>query len=160
MDIDLLLAMNLRLQQHVNGVNPAELYGDQRAAYVRDMILALDNELHAEMLSAMGWKPWATSRHFSRDEYLHEAIDALFFLCKLILVANPQAGEVERIFREKFNRNWERYAKEYDGVAGKCPGCGRDLSDLKAIDATYTSVTLTSGLTYCSSKCAIQGSPS
>lgn len=116
------------LQTKSFGVDPSSMSDADRARYIIDMNLALQDELH-EALSEVGWKPWAKSRHFHRDAYVGELVDALHFLVNLFLVAGCDANEVAAKYQEKANRNAQRQAAGYDGVSGKCVACGRALDD-------------------------------
>jgi dimeric dUTPase (all-alpha-NTP-PPase superfamily) len=110
------------------GVDPGSMSDDTRARYIIDMNLALQDELH-EALAEVGWKPWAKSRHFNRDAYVGELVDALHFLVNLFLVADCDATEVAAKYQEKADRNARRQAVGYDGVSDKCRSCGRALDD-------------------------------
>jgi hypothetical protein len=101
---------------------------------VRWNVLALEDELH-EMLGEVGWKPWATSRHFNRQQYLGELVDAFHFLMNLILVARGEeqstkelGAEFSRLYKQKRIVNMRRQEKGYDGVSEKC-SCGRAVED-------------------------------
>jgi dimeric dUTPase (all-alpha-NTP-PPase superfamily) len=124
----LMMATQTDLQRKSYGADPADLAGDERAQYIRDMMLALEDELH-EALAEVGWKPWATSRHLNRDAYLGEMVDAWHFFMNLLRVAKIEPAELFAGYMEKAARNAKRQADGYDGVAGKCPGCGRALDD-------------------------------
>lgn len=52
------------------GKDPLEMVGEERAQYLRDMTLALTEELH-ELLRENSWKPW----HKGRDGYGSPRID-------------------------------------------------------------------------------------
>lgn len=116
------------LQTRSFGVDPSTLNENERVRYVIDMNMALQDELH-EALGEIGWKPWATSRHFNRDAYVGELIDALHFLVNLFLVAGADADEVHKLYLAKANKNARRQQDGYDGLSGKCKVCGRALDD-------------------------------
>lgn len=126
--LDILFERQKALQVKHMGGNPAELPDDQAITFIKDMTLALTDELH-EALAETGWKPWATSRHINRDAYVGELVDAMHFLINLFLVVDATADEVFARYVEKNVRNAERQQEGYDGLAGKCPGCGRALDD-------------------------------
>jgi dUTPase len=107
---------------------PGELTGDDRADYIRTMVLAATDELH-EAMNEVGWKPWATSRHVNRDAYVSELIDVLLFWFNLCLVANVSADEIHAGYIKAFEKSISRQAEGYDGVVGKCPRCHRDYDD-------------------------------
>lgn len=124
----LIFEKQLELQTKSYGVDPSTLEGEDRRRYIVDMSIALADELH-EALNETGWKPWATSRHFNRGAYLDELIDVLHFLVNLMLVANTNATEITGRYLEKNARNAARQQAGYDGITGKCSGCGRALDD-------------------------------
>lgn len=116
------------LQRKAYGGSPRRLTGEERVQYIKDMTLALTDELH-EALQEVGWKPWATSRHLNRDAYVSELIDAWHFLMNLFLVAGVTPSEFFVLYMQKADRNQERQDEGYDGIAGKCPICRRALDD-------------------------------
>lgn len=116
------------LQMKSYGTDPGQLEGEDRRRFIVDMYTALVDELH-EALNETGWKPWATSRHFNRDAYVDELVDALHFLVNLFLVADVEPEEVAERYVRKNQRNAERQKAGYDGVTGKCAVCGRALDD-------------------------------
>lgn len=116
------------LQVKSYGHDPGRLEQDDKIDYIRWNVLALEDELH-EALGEVGWKPWATSRHINRAAYVGELVDALHFLVNLFLAVDAGADEVLQRYLEKREKNIARMAAGYDGVTGKCPGCGRDLAD-------------------------------
>lgn len=124
----LIFEKQLELQTKSYGVDPSTLEGEDRRRYIVDMSIALADELH-EALNETGWKPWATSQHFNRGAYLDELIDVLHFLVNLMLVANTNATEITGRYLEKNARNAARQQAGYDGITGKCTGCGRALDD-------------------------------
>jgi len=123
-----IFARQRELQTRSFGVDPASLDENERVRYVIDMNMALQDELH-EALGEIGWKPWATSRHFNRDAYVGELIDALHFLVNLFLVAGADADEVHNLYLAKANKNARRQQDGYDGLTGKCRVCARALDD-------------------------------
>ena len=92
-----------------------EINGEERATFVRDTVLACCHELH-EALDEIGWKPWATSRHFNRQAYLEELIDAFHFLMSLWLTAQGTTEEWQRMYFEKWRENRRRQQDGYTGV--------------------------------------------
>ena len=119
------------LQQQIPplGRTPYDLRGEERIQFFKDQILALENELHAEVLGEMGWKPWATSRHFNREAVAHELIDVFHFFLNLCMAAEMGPAEFYRLYMEKNEINRRRQTNGYDGVEGKCKDCGRALDD-------------------------------
>jgi dimeric dUTPase (all-alpha-NTP-PPase superfamily) len=126
--LDLIFEKQKALQVRSYGGDPAELPDEERIAYVRNMTLALEDELH-EALAETGWKPWATSRHINREAYVGELVDALHFLVNLFLVVGAGADEVHARYIEKSTRNAKRQSDGYDGLAGKCTSCRAALDD-------------------------------
>lgn len=116
------------LQKKHYGVDVTKLTEEERAQYIRDMSLALTDELH-EALNEVGWKPWATSRHINRQAYLGELIDVLHFWANLVLVVNTSEEELTAMYFAKADKNAKRQLAGYDGVSGKCTTCGRAFDD-------------------------------
>lgn len=116
------------LQKKYYGVDVTKLTEEERAQYIRDMSLALTDELH-EALNEVGWKPWATSRHVNRQAYLGELIDVLHFWANLVLVTNTNEEELVEMYFAKADKNAKRQLAGYDGVEGKCTTCGRAFDD-------------------------------
>lgn len=110
------------------GADPMTLEGEERVQYIKDMVLAATDELH-EALGEVGWKPWATSRHVNDEALKGELIDLLHFVINLMLVAHLTPEEIHHRYFVKAARNKQRQAEGYDGVSGKCSGCGRALDD-------------------------------
>src|SRR5580765_565598 len=128
-----LLQRQWELQAYLK-TDPFIMTEDLRIRYIRDMILALENELHAEVLQEVGWKPWATKRFINTDAYLGELIDVFHFWMNLVLASGltPQTlgPKLAAMYEEKRQRNFVRHANgDYDGVTGKCWSCRRDLGD-------------------------------
>lgn len=121
-----------RRSYNIDPVTELSEYPEIRAAYIRDNVLSLTDELH-EALGEVGWKPWATSRHLNEDAYLAELVDAWHFMMNLLLATGIPPEELARKFImkyfEKAERNATRQVRGYDGVTGKCPGCHRALDD-------------------------------
>lgn len=126
--LQMILNAQKNLQKNSYGIDVTELSPEQRAQYVRDMSLALTDELH-EALNETGWKPWATSRHFNRDAFVGEMIDVLHFWCNLVLVAGVTEEEIANAYFAKANKNAKRQSDGYNGVDGKCKSCGRAFDD-------------------------------
>lgn len=116
------------LQISAYGADPAQLPHDLKITFIKDMVMALEDELH-EALGEVGWKPWATSRHINREAYVSELVDAWHFLMNLLLVAGVTGEEFYLKYLEKAKRNAQRQAEGYDGLTGKCYRCRRALDD-------------------------------
>lgn len=110
------------------GANPAELEGEDKIQFFKDMKLALQDELH-EALQEMGWKPWATSKHFNTEAVQGELVDAFHFFMNLCIVSGLTPGQLFEKYLAKRTKNQKRQVAGYDGVSTKCPGCKRALDD-------------------------------
>lgn len=126
--LQMILDRQRELQKKHYGVDVTQFNEEQRAQYIRDMSLALTDELH-EALNESGWKPWATSRHLNRQAYLGELIDVLHFWCNLVLITNASQEELVNMYFAKADKNAKRQLDGYDGVEGKCTTCGRAFDD-------------------------------
>lgn len=128
-----------------------------RVVYVKDMALALADELH-EFLGEIGWKPWATSRHIHEEAAKGELVDLFHFFMNLCLAVNMTPQELYLKYLEKRGVNIARADEGYDGVTGKCPGCKRDFGDIdrarKNTAVASFRVTTEDGTVYCSKLCA------
>lgn len=103
----------------------------QRADYVKDQILSLTSELH-EALGEIGWKSWATSRHFNTDEFFEELIDALCFLMNLFLATGVPVDHLAiAICAGYSSKNARNIARQRaDGYTGRrCPKCSTKYGD-------------------------------
>jgi len=129
MGLDLILQRQRELQKKYFQVDIQQFDEEQRATYIRDMSLALTDELH-EALNETGWKPWASSRHFNREAFLNEMIDVLHFWCNLVLLANVDEKEIIEFYFRKAEKNAKRQLSGYDGIQGKCISCNRDYEDI------------------------------
>lgn len=120
--------MQIALQIEKMGGHPGSFEIEQKIQFIKDMTLALEDELH-EALGEVGWKPWATSKHINREAYLSELTDALHFFVNLCLVINATPYELYEAYVKKNLKNHKRQGEGYDGLSGKCPGCKRALDD-------------------------------
>lgn len=127
-DLQQLLEAQRELQIKSYGKDPAELTTDEKVQFIKDMTLALTDEVH-EALQEVGWKPWATSRHINRDAFVGELVDALHFFLNLCLVADVDGFELMEKYMAKRKKNADRQEAGYTGVDGKCPSCHRALDD-------------------------------
>lgn len=136
------------LQRRAYGHDAGTMSPEELMAYIRDNALALTDEVH-EALNETGWKPWATSNHINTQAYLGELIDAWHFLMNMMLATGirPEvlADRLYDGYMMKQARNAKRQLDGYDGVASKCPGCGRALDDT-AVECRLTG----EGFTWCS----------
>lgn len=130
--LEVMFDLQTHAQSNSFGGHPAQLDDDQKVTFIKDMILAAEDELH-EALGEVGWKPWATARFLRRDAYIGELVDVMHFVVNLLLVAGCDAQEFYDRFTEKNIRNQARQAAGYDGIAGKCPVCKRALDDKEVL---------------------------
>jgi hypothetical protein len=146
------------LKQHytkllAHGEDPPLHTPDERAEFIRNNVLSVTDELH-EALNEVGWKPWATSRHFNREAYLHELADAYLFLKNLVLAAYEIGDDIDDLEREfmvyvheRIARSIARQEANYDGVSSKCPGCHRALEDVTVREVQIVNAAGTVGQT-------------
>ena len=127
--LELIFDRQLDLQIKSFNVDPALLEDSHKIEFIKDMSLALSDELH-EMLAEIGWKPWAKSRHINREAMAGELIDMLHFWVNLCLAIDLQPNEIKALYLNKAAINQKRQEAGYDGVSTKCVGCGRALDDL------------------------------
>lgn len=125
-----IMRLQRQLQVEAFGLDPAGMMDDDRAQYIKEMALALTDEVH-EALAETGWKSWAKSRHLNREAYVSELVDALHFLVNLLLVANVGPEELYTKYLAKRAENARRQEAGYDGVSEKCSLCHRDLAEAK-----------------------------
>lgn len=117
------------LQVESYGGSPATFNTGNKIKFLKDMVYALEDELH-EMMNEVGWKPWATSRHIHEDPARSELVDAWHFFMNLMLVLGVTPEALEEAYFTKRALNAKRQAEGYDGVEGKCPKCKRALDDI------------------------------
>lgn len=98
--------------------DPSRLSRDEAIEFIRWNILALEDELH-EAMQEVGWKPWASSKHINREEYVGELVDALHFLVNLFLVVGADAEEVLKRYEMKNEKNHRRQEVGYTGEKDK-----------------------------------------
>lgn len=101
---------------------------EYRISQFKEMHIALGSE-QQEALDEMGWKPWATSRHFNAEAVRSEIIDAWHFLMCQWLLAGGTAEMFYQEYQRKISVNINRQTEGYDGVSTKCKGCNRALDD-------------------------------
>jgi hypothetical protein len=124
------LASTRDLQVRAYGDTNWPKEGDALADSVMMNVLALTNELQAEVLPEVGWKPWAQPRGWvNREAYLKELVDVGHFLANLLIAVGCTDEEWERLYRAKQELNLRRQRVGYDGVEGKCHACHRALDD-------------------------------
>ena len=123
-----MLALQKKMQIESYGADPTKLTGVKRIQFVKDMKLALEAELQ-EAMDEIGWKPWATSRHFNEEAFKNELVDGFHFFMNLVLAADMDAKELYDRYLAKRQKNIQRQLTGYDGVTGKCQVCKRALDD-------------------------------
>lgn len=123
-----MMAQQDELQRQIIHGSPSDIVdNNDRIVFIRDMILALSDELH-EALNEVGWKPWATSRHINEEAFKNELVDAWHFFMNLLLVARMSPEELYIRYLRKREKNIQRQNDGYDGL-NKCPMCGRAYDD-------------------------------
>lgn len=128
MMLEIIFDRQYDLQVKSFNVDPAKLDPEARIQFIKDMTLALTDEMH-EMLAEIGWKPWAKSRHINREAVAGELIDALHFWVNICIAVGLYPDEIKRLYLAKAAINAKRQEDGYDGVSTKCSGCGRALDD-------------------------------
>jgi hypothetical protein len=124
------LASTRALQRDAFGDDDWPKEGEALANSVMMNALALTNELHAEVLPEVGWKPWAEPRGWiNREAYLKELVDCGHFLANMLVAVGCTDDEWVRLYRAKQELNARRQTEGYDGVEGKCHVCRRALDD-------------------------------
>lgn len=116
------------LQRDTYGIDYSNMTDEERIRHFKEMKIAFDSEMQ-EALDEMGWKPWATSRHFNEPGVQGELIDAWHFFMNLMLIAGLDSDTLFKKYQAKRLKNIARQQAGYDGVKGKCPGCKRALDD-------------------------------
>lgn len=112
-----LLAEQLGLQREAYGQNPPSLQGEDLAEYLRDNVLALEDEAHELLREAPGWKPWSRRECSipNRERYAGEVADLLHFVANLALVIGMDDEELEARYLEKNALNAQRQEEGYRG---------------------------------------------
>ena len=141
-----LLAEMLRAQRELQvdsfGNDPVRLEGEERVAFLRWNVDALQDELH-ELMQEVGWKPWASSRHVNEKEAVAELVDAWHFFMNILWAlgghsAQGSSTELASMFAAGYAAkravNTARQERGYDGVSGKCPSCRRDQMETQKIE--------------------------
>lgn len=116
------------LQLKSYGKDPYSLEGEERIQFIKDMTLALGDEM-SEFLAEIGWKPWATSRHVNEEAAQGELVDMFHFFMNLCMVVNMTPTMLFEKYMLKRQKNADRQAAGYDGVSTKCGNCKRALDD-------------------------------
>jgi dUTPase len=132
------LSVQRELQIEGYGRDPIRLGLYDKIDFLIWNMWACEDELH-EAMREVGWKPWATSRHFNREAFVEEIVDVLHFVGNMLLTAGvlgveDLAIEVWDKYQKKAAINLERQRVGYDGVSDKCPQCGRNLVEFEMFD--------------------------
>lgn len=128
-DLTNLLESQAALQLKMpDGRDPRDMTEAEKALFIKDMTLALTDELH-ELLAEVGWKPWASSRHVNTESARGELIDALHFFLNLALALDMDGFMILEMYHAKHKKNQQRQEEGYDGVSSKCGYCRRALDD-------------------------------
>lgn len=127
----------LQTEVYGDGTQPSEYDRERAISFYKDMHIALVDELH-EALQEIGWKPWASSNHFTHDAVKGELVDAFHFFMNLCLVSKVSADDLLEGYAKKSAKNIQRQEEGYDGVSTKCVACNRALDDdaVKCYDDT------------------------
>ena len=109
-----LLTMQRRLQEDCYHTDFAGMDNEERIAFIRQNVLALEDELH-EALREVGWKSWAKTKYIHQTRLQEELIDALHFMLSLLLAANMDADVVYERYLTKNRINRRRQQEGYSG---------------------------------------------
>jgi len=113
-----------RLVQAAYGHDFDIMTDEDRMRYLSTMVLACTDELH-EALGETGWKPWASSNHINKQEFMGEMADAFLFFMNVMLAAGMTSQNLIELTAKKQDNSYKRLKDGYDGVTGKCPKCQR-----------------------------------
>lgn len=142
-----MFTMQRELQVSAYGIDPGSLSVDERVAYIKEMVLALTDELH-EVLGEVSWKSWTHGERYVNDEGVKkELVDAFHIFMNLALSVNMTPDELYSMYVKKRQVNVDRQRNDYDGQSTKCPNCSRALEDvslheIKLVDSAKTDVVL------------------
>lgn len=138
-----MLGMQRNLQQEAYGFTPDQMTPDEKIQYIKDMVLALTDELH-ELLAEVDWKPWTQGvRKVNEDGAKKELVDIWHFVMNLMLVTGMSTDDLYKMYMRKRQVNVDRQKNAYDGRSTKCPKCKRALEDvaLQEIKLPGTNIT-------------------
>ena len=142
-----MLEMQRVLQINSYNIDPGHLPTNDKIQFMKDMILALENELQAEILNEFDWKPWTTGERRINDVGIKkELVDVWHLFMNLMLSVNMTTDELYKMYMTKNRVNATRMASgAYDGHSTKCPNpkCKRALEDvsLQEIKLPGTNIT-------------------
>jgi dimeric dUTPase (all-alpha-NTP-PPase superfamily) len=109
-----LLTLQRRLQEDCYHTDFDGMDNEERIAFIRQNVLALEDELH-EALREVGWKSWARTKYVHETRLQEELIDALHFMLSLLLAANMNADDVYERYLTKNRINRRRQQEGYSG---------------------------------------------
>lgn len=113
-----MLDKQLELQRRYNnGIHPGQFGGQRKWQYIKDMILATEDELH-EALRETPWKPWSSSKAFDREAFKDELVDGWHFYMNLLIAANISAEEFFTAYLRKNGVNHDRIDEGYSSPTG------------------------------------------
>jgi hypothetical protein len=142
--------------QRLLGYNRDDMTVEERVEYLKGQIMALQAET-VEALDEMSWKPWTHGEKFvNREAMAGELADIFCFLVNIAWGISLTAEDFYTYHQEKALRNIKRQEDKYDGVQDKCPGCRRDINDLKAKNIPVGTL---GGVDYCSPECIVKVNP-
>lgn len=123
-----MMRLQYEMQRDTYGIDYATLTDEERITHFKEMLHALNDEMH-EALGEMGWKPWASSKHFNAEAVQGELIDAWHFFMNLMAISGVTPDKLIIGYEKKRSKNIARQQEGYDGVKEKCKGCKRALDD-------------------------------
>lgn len=112
--LSMLMELQRSLQEDCYHTDFAGMDNEQRIAFIRQNILALEDELH-EALREVGWKSWAKTKYIHQTRLQEELTDALHFMLSLLLVANMDSDDVYNRYIVKNQINRRRQREGYSG---------------------------------------------
>lgn len=138
-----MLGMQRNLQVESYGQDPGTLDTDVKIQFIKDMVLALTDELH-EILGEVDWKPWIQgARKINEDGVKKELVDVYHFFMNLMLSVDMSTDELYKMYMKKRQVNADRQANGYDGRTTKCQGCNRALEDVTLQDIKLPNTNIT-----------------
>lgn len=126
--LGILLESQKALQERTFGHDFANMTTEERVAFIAWNAYALEDEIH-EATDEIGWKPWATSKHINRKEFVGEMVDALQFWMNMVLAVGVTEDEILERYKAKREVNVKRQMGGYDGIHGKDPITKRALDE-------------------------------
>lgn len=123
-----MMKAQFEMQRDTYGIDYSKLTDEERIHHFKEMLHAFNDEMH-EALGEMGWKPWATSKHFNTEAVQGEMVDGWHFFMNLMMISGLTPEKLYRMYNAKRLKNIQRQVEGYDGVSTKCAGCRRALDD-------------------------------